>query len=140
MKDTTLADLEDYAPWSHDLDKRALTNDEMQLPGSVMDLPGWECGAHLVPRYGYSEEWQTLIRAIAASKRRSIPPLEVAKPAGTADADNAAAGTASGSTGALAASTSAAETAAADTSVEATSVVTFALSTVLVLVIDPTSG
>ena len=120
MTDTTLADLVDYAPWSRDLDKRARTDDEVQLPGSIKDLPGWECGAHLVPRYGYSEEWQALVRAIAASKRRSILQLEVVKPAGTADADTSAAGTASSSTGAPAASTSAAETAAADTSVGAT--------------------
>ena len=55
MTDTTLADLEDYAPWSRDWEKRALTDDEVQFPGSVKDLPGWDCGAHLVPRYGYSE-------------------------------------------------------------------------------------
>ena len=100
ITDMTLADLEDYAPWSRDLDKRALTDDEVKLPGNVKDHPGWECGAHLVPRYGYSEEWQELVRAITASKRRSIPPLEVVKPAGTADADTYAAGTASGSTSA----------------------------------------
>ena len=110
------------------------------MPGSVKDLPGWECGAHLVPRYGYSEEWQALVRAIAVSKRRSIPPLEVVKPAGTADADTSAAGTPSGSTGASAASISPAETAAADTSVGATSVVTVAVSGVSVSVIDTTSG
>ena len=112
----------------------------MPLPGSVNDLFGWECGAHLVPRYGYSEEWQALVCAIAASKRRSIPPLEVVKPAGTADADTSAVGTASGSTGAPAASTSAAETAAADTSVGATSVITSAVSGVSVSVIDTPSG
>ena len=105
MTDTTLSDLEDYAPWLRDLDKRALTDDEVQLPGSIKDLPSWESGTHLVPSYGYSEEWQALVRAIAASKRRSIPPLEVVKPADTADADTSAAGTASGSTGAPAAST-----------------------------------
>ena len=140
MTDTTLADLEDYAPWSRDLDKRALTNDKVQLPVSVKDLPGWECGAHLVPRYGNSEEWQALVRAIAALKRRSIPPLEVIKPAGTADPDTSAAGTASGSTGAPAASPSAADTATADTSVGATSVVTSAVSGVSVSVIDTPSG
>ena len=140
MTDTTLVDLENYAPWSRNLDKRALMDDEVQLPGSVKDLPGWECGAHLVPLYGYSEEWQALVHAIAALKRRSIPPLEVVKPAGTVDADTSAAGTASGSTGAPAASTSTAETAAADTSVGATSVVTSAVSGVSVSVIDTPSG
>ena len=40
MTYTTLADLEDNVPWSHDLDKRTLTDDELQLPGSVKDLPG----------------------------------------------------------------------------------------------------
>ena len=99
----------------------------MQLPGSGKDLPGWQSGAHLVPRYGYSEEWQALVRVIAVTTRRSIPPLEVVKPAGTADADTSAVGTASGRTGSPAASTSAAETAAADTSVGATSVVNSAV-------------
>ena len=140
MTDRTISDLEDYTPWSRDLDKRALTDDEVQLPESIKDLPGWESGAHLVPRYGYSEELQALVRAIAASKRRSIPQLEVVKPASTADTDTSAAGTPSGSTGSPAASTSAAETAAADTSVGATSVVTPAVSGVSVSVVNTTSG
>ena len=122
------------------MDKRALTDDEVQLSGSIRDLPGWECGANLVPRYGNSEEWLALVRAIAASKRRSIPKLEVAKPAGTADADTSAAGTASNSTGAPAAPTSASETAAADTSIGATSEVAPAMSGVSVSAVDATSG
>ena len=35
MTDTMLLDLEDYVPWSLDLDKRALTDNEVQLPGSI---------------------------------------------------------------------------------------------------------
>ena len=35
MTDTMLLDLEDYVPWSRDLDKRALTDNEVQLPGSI---------------------------------------------------------------------------------------------------------
>ena len=98
-------------------------DDEFQLPGSV-----------------HTEEWQALVRAIAASKHRSIPPLEVVKPEGTADADTSAVGTASGSTGAPTAFTSAAETGAADTSIRATSVVTSLVSGVSVSVIDMPSG
>ena len=46
MTDITLADLEDYVPWSCNLDKRALTDNEVQLPGSIKELPGWECETH----------------------------------------------------------------------------------------------
>ena len=54
MTDTTLVDLEDYAPLPRDLDKRALTDGEVQFPGSIKDLPGWECEAHLEFNYKYS--------------------------------------------------------------------------------------
>ena len=56
MTNTTLADLKNYAPWSRYLDKRALTDNEVHLPGSVKDLFGGKCGAHLVARNGHSEE------------------------------------------------------------------------------------
>ena len=42
ITDTTLANLEDYVPWSRELDKRVLKDDEVQLPGSIKDLFGWE--------------------------------------------------------------------------------------------------
>ena len=56
MTNTRLADLEDNVPWSRDLDKRTLSDDEVLLPGSIKKLFGWECDANLQPRYGYSEQ------------------------------------------------------------------------------------
>ena len=139
MTDRTLADLEDYTPWSRDSDKHALTDDEVvarECQGSAW--LGVRSASPTALRL--LRKWQALVRAIAESKGRSILPLEVVKPAGTANADTSAAGTASGSTGAPAASTLAAETAAADTSVGATSVVISAVSGVLVSVIDTPPG
>ena len=91
VSDTTLEDLDDdYVLWPRIFNKRALTNDEVQLPAELKLIPDWECGRPFEPRSGYSEEWQELVRGIAASRGRSIPPLEVTKPACAAAADASA--------------------------------------------------
>lgn len=47
MTDTTLADLENYVPWTRDLDKRTLSDNEVHLPGNITELSRWECGEHI---------------------------------------------------------------------------------------------
>ena len=58
MIDNTLEICEDHVPWFRDLDKRALTDKEVQLSNNTINLLGCKCRAHLKPRYGYSEKWQ----------------------------------------------------------------------------------
>ena len=85
VADTTLEDFDDdYVPWPRNFNKQTLMNDEVQLPAELRLFPGYKCGRPFEPHYGYSKEWQELVRGIAASRGRSNPPLELARPAGTA--------------------------------------------------------
>ena len=140
MIDTTLAKCVDYVPWSRDLDTRALTDKEVLLPGSTIDLPRWKYGAHVNSHYRYFEEWQALVRAIASLKHCSILQLELVNPASTANAGTSVAGTASCNTGASAASNSATKTAPANTSVKGTSALCTLASGVSVSVIHAPFG
>ena len=87
--DTTLEDLnDDYMPWPRNFNKRALTNDDVQLPAELRLFPGWECRKPFEPSYGYLEKWMELVRNIADSNGRSISPLKLTRPAGAAFASS----------------------------------------------------
>lgn len=74
VSETTLEDIDDYVLWPSNLNMRAMTNDTVQLPTESKQFPSYECKMPFEPRYEYFDEWQALVRGIAASMDRSIPP------------------------------------------------------------------
>ena len=77
--ETLYEDLRDYTPWPRKKSFRALTREEVELPASLEEFPGWTPGSniHLQPRYGYTEQWLDYIRRRAALEGRAIEPLSV---------------------------------------------------------------
>ncbi len=55
---------------------RALTEEEVLLPRSIEDFPGFEINMHEQPNYGFSDQWQSFVRERAHQSGTTIPPLE----------------------------------------------------------------
>ena len=79
--ETLLEDLRDYTPWPRKRCYRALAAEEVELPASLEEFPGWTSGskAHLQPRYGYTEEWLNHVRRRAAIDGRAMEPMTIAE-------------------------------------------------------------
>ena len=75
-----LEDLDSHTPWPRRFIYRALTIDEVVLPGSLMDFPGWTDGSesYLQPRYGYTDSWLSYVRSRAESLGKTLPQLQIA--------------------------------------------------------------
>ena len=77
--ETLLEDLCDYSPWPRKRCYRALAAEEVELPASLEDFPGWVSGskAHLQPRYGYTDDWLNYVSRRAAIDGRELEPMTI---------------------------------------------------------------
>ena len=58
----TLTDLDRFGdPWPRPENSQALTDEDLRLPRTFADFPGFELGRHESPRYGYSDLWRESI-------------------------------------------------------------------------------
>ena len=56
---------------------QALTEDEVLLPRSIEDFPGFVTNMHEQPNYGFSDQWQSFVRERAHHSGTTIPPLDL---------------------------------------------------------------
>ena len=66
-----------HDPWPHPSLFRALTEEEVCLPRTIEEFPGFENYLHEQPNYGFSGLWQAFVRERAQQTGIVIPLLEI---------------------------------------------------------------
>ena len=66
-----------HDPWPRPSLFRALTEEEVRLPRTIEEFPGFENNLHEQPNYGFSGLWQAFVRERAQQTGIVIPPLEI---------------------------------------------------------------